>query len=57
MKKVAVFMIFGQSNATGHAMPMKEEDYISTPLKNVWGLNREPNQSFDNTRIRPYTNL
>jgi hypothetical protein len=47
MKKVSVFMIFGQSNATGHAMPMKEEDYISVPLKNVYGLNREPNQSFD----------
>ncbi|MBQ7761326.1 MAG: hypothetical protein IJ400_04650 [Clostridia bacterium] len=47
MKKVAVFMIFGQSNATGHAMPMKEEDYISTPLKNVFGLNRDKNQSFD----------
>lgn len=51
MKKVAVFMIFGQSNATGHAMPMKEEDYILAPLKNVWGLNREPNQSFDNTEL------
>lgn len=51
MKKVAVFMIFGQSNATGHAMPMKEEDYILFPLKNVWGLNREPNQSFDNTEL------
>ncbi|MBQ7906910.1 MAG: hypothetical protein IJ309_02945 [Clostridia bacterium] len=47
MKRVSVFLIFGQSNATGHAMPMKEEDYISTPLKNVYGLNREPNQSFD----------
>ncbi len=47
MKKVAVFMIFGQSNATGHAMPMRQEDYISTPLKNVFGLNRDKNQSFD----------
>ena len=44
-------MIFGQSNATGHAMPMKEEDYIVSPLKNVWGLNREPNQSFDNKEL------
>ena len=47
MKKVAVFMIFGQSNATGHGVPMNEEDYILKPLKNVYGLNREPNQSFD----------
>ena len=51
MKKAAVFMIFGQSNATGHAMMMKEEDYISKPLKNVYGLNREPNQSFDIDRL------
>ena len=47
MKKIAVFMLFGQSNAVGHAMPMEKEDYIDTPLKNVFGLNREPNQSYD----------
>ncbi len=47
MKKIAVFMIFGQSNATGHGVPMQEQDYILEPLKNVYGLNREPNQSFD----------
>ena len=51
MKKVAVFMLFGQSNAVGHAMPMDECDYISQPLKNVFGLNREPNQSFDTTEL------
>ena len=50
--KVAVFMLFGQSNAVGHAMPMKEEDIIREPLKNVWGLNREPNQSFDTERLK-----
>ena len=47
MKKVAVFMLFGQSNAVGHAMPMEEKDIIKEPLKNVFGLNRNPNQSFD----------
>ena len=47
MKKVAIFMLFGQSNAVGHAMPMEEKDIINEPLKNVFGLNREPNQSFD----------
>ena len=50
-KKVAVFMLFGQSNATGHGIPMREEDYISEPLKNVWGLNRNPNQSFDSDHL------
>lgn len=50
--KLAIFMLFGQSNAVGHAMPMKEEDIINEPLKNVWGLNREPNQSFDTERLK-----
>ena len=50
-KKVAVFMLFGQSNATGHGIPMREEDYISEPMKNVWGLNRDPNQSFDSDHL------
>ena len=47
MKKIAVFMLFGQSNAVGHAMPMDEKDYINEPLKNVFGLNRDPNQSYE----------
>lgn len=51
MKKVAVFMLFGQSNAVGHAMPMDEGDIINEPLKNVFGLNRSPNQSFDSTEL------
>ncbi|MBP3496002.1 MAG: hypothetical protein J6K52_07320 [Clostridia bacterium] len=51
MKKIAVFMLFGQSNAVGHAMPMKDEDIINTPLKNVYGLNRELNQSFDTKEL------
>ncbi|MBQ8164027.1 MAG: hypothetical protein IJZ93_06675 [Clostridia bacterium] len=51
MKKVAIFMLFGQSNATGHGVPMEEKDIISTPLKNVFGLNREPNQSFDTDKL------
>ena len=50
--KIAVFMLFGQSNAVGHAMPMDEKDIIKEPLKNVWGLNREPNQSFDTERLK-----
>ena len=52
MKKIAVFMLFGQSNAVGHAMPMSEEDIIKVPLKNVWGLNREPNQSFYTEKLK-----
>ena len=51
MKKIAVFMLFGQSNAVGHAMPMEECDIIKEPLKNVFGLNREPNQTYDSTEL------
>ena len=45
--KKAVFILLGQSNATGHASPMTEEDRIKEPLKNVYGLQRKDNQSFD----------
>ena len=45
--KCQVFILFGQSQATGHAIPMSESDKITTPLKNVFGLNRKDNQSFD----------
>lgn len=49
--KAAVFIILGQSNAVGHKIPMTEEDKIRTPLKNVFGLNRDDNQSFDNNEL------
>ncbi len=52
MNKIAVFMLFGQSNATGHGVPMSDEDIIKEPLNNVWGLNREPNQSFDTEKLK-----
>lgn len=44
--KAAVFILLGQSNAVGHGVPMAEEDKIKNPLKNVYGLHRENNQSF-----------
>ena len=50
MKKT-VFILLGQSNATGHASPMTEQDKIVTPLKNVYGLQRRDNQSFDITKL------
>lgn len=50
-KKAAVFILLGQSNAVGHGIPMQEKDIIKTPLKNVFGLNREENQSFENTEL------
>lgn len=50
-KKEAVFILLGQSNAVGHNLPMREDDVIKTPLKNVYGLSREKNQSFDNTKL------
>lgn len=56
-KKAAVFILLGQSNAVGHGIPMREEDAIRTPLKNVFGLHREDNQSLHNTALhwRGYT--
>ena len=49
--KAAVFILLGQSNAVGHGVPMKECDKITTPLLNVFGLNREPNQSFETKEL------
>ncbi|MBQ8758352.1 MAG: hypothetical protein IJZ20_01520, partial [Clostridia bacterium] len=46
--KAAVFILLGQSNAVGHAIPMTEQDRITQPLKNVFGLKREQNQTFEN---------
>ena len=43
----AVFLLLGQSNAVGHDTPMQPADMIGTPLKNVFGLSRRDNQSFD----------
>lgn len=47
-KKAAVFILFGQSNAVGHGIPMEEADIIREPLSNVFGLYREHNQTYDN---------
>lgn len=50
-KKAAVFILLGQSNAVGHGVPMNAEDIIASPLRNVFGLSREKNQSFDIKRL------
>ena len=50
--KAAVFILFGQSNAVGHGIPMREEDKIIKPMENVFGLCREFNQSFENTELK-----
>ena len=42
----AVFILLGQSNAVGHALPMAANERIDTPMKNVYGLHRDPNQSY-----------
>lgn len=47
MNKKALFVLLGQSNAVGHALPMAEEDKILTPMKNVFGLHRKDNQKLD----------
>lgn len=53
MKKTdaAVFILLGQSNAVGHGIPMAEEDKITVPMRNVFGLHREDNQSYDNEKL------
>ncbi len=51
-KKAAIFILLGQSNAVGHGTPMTEEDKIKSPLKNVFGLSRTYNQSFDIDSLR-----
>ena len=50
-RKCALFILLGQSNAAGHGVPMKEEDIVSVPMKNVFGLSRKENQSFDITSL------
>lgn len=50
-RRAIVFMLFGQSNAVGHAVPMEPEDFIAEPLRNVFGLSRERNQSFANEEL------
>ena len=47
MNKKALFVLLGQSNAVGHAVPMAEVDKILTPMKNVFGLHRKDNQKLD----------
>lgn len=51
MKKAAVFILLGQSNAVGHNLPMEEHDKILMPLSHVFGLSRAANQSYDNTKL------
>lgn len=49
MKKTdaAVYILLGQSNAVGYATLMPENERITAPLKNVFGLKRDPNLSYD----------
>lgn len=46
-KKAAVVFISGQSNAHAHAQTLPKSERITEPLKNVFSLDREHNQSFD----------
>lgn len=50
-ERVAVLFISGQSNAHGHGQRMTERDYINEPLRNVFSLDRNPNQSLDITDV------
>lgn len=50
-KKGTVFILLGQSNAVGHNLQMEEKNKIIQPLKNVFGLHRSLNQTFNNDRL------
>lgn len=45
--KAAVVFLSGQSNATAHKQFLPEKDRVYEPMKNVFSLDRNPNQSFD----------
>ncbi len=51
LKKAAVLFINGQSNAHAHNQTLAPEDRITEPMKNVFSLDRDPNQSFDITDV------
>lgn len=51
MKKKAVVFIAGQSNAHAHGQKLPESEWITEPLANVFSLDREPNQSYDISRV------
>lgn len=46
-KKAAVVFITGQSNAHAHGQYLPESERITVPMKNVFALDREQNQSFE----------
>ncbi len=50
-KKCALFILLGQSNAVGHGVPMEKADRVHQPMRNVFGLSREKNQSLDGTAL------
>jgi len=41
-----MLIVLGQSNAHAHGTHLPEGEIIRTPLKNVWGLDREYNQAY-----------
>lgn len=41
-----ILIVFGQSNAHGHATKLPPRHQINQPLKHVFGLNRENNQAY-----------
>ncbi len=51
-RQAMVFILLGQSNAVGHGIPMAEADRICKPLKNVFGLSRQDNLSYDIRSLR-----
>lgn len=51
MKKKAVVFIAGQSNAHAHGQKLPENEWITEPLKNVFSLDRNPNQAYDRDSV------
>lgn len=57
MTSAAVLIVCGQSNAHGHGQQLAPHDRLTTPLRNVFGLPRQFNQSLSRDRVvwRGYT--
>ena len=49
--KKAVVFISGQSNAHAHGQKLTEEQQITEPLRNVFSLDRDPNQNYNLEKV------
>lgn len=51
-QNVPILIVCGQSNAHGHGTQLEEYEKIMVPLKNVWGLGCEYNQTYNLSQVK-----